>query len=61
MKRDWKEVATDLFHEYRYEANRYAKENENVESLALLNAGKAVAMSHLLDLYGAKPEPNKDK
>ncbi len=48
---EWVVKATELFHKYRREAN-----NSDVESLRLISAGKAVALSELLEIFGHKPE-----
>jgi len=52
---DWITIATEKFHEYKAEAERYGKENENVQELALINAGKALALSELLEMVDRKP------
>ena len=53
---EWKEVATQMFHEYREQADRYGTFNENVRSFNLLYAGKADALLELLGRFGSKPE-----
>jgi len=52
----WAKRATELFHEYRGEADKYAPEKENVGTLALINAGKAIGLHRLLEDFGHKPD-----
>lgn len=43
-----------MFWEYRAEAHKYSVENKDVKELALINAGKATALSELLERFGVK-------
>lgn len=52
----WAERATVLFYEHRDEANRYAPDAEDVRTLALINIGKAIVLSELLEEFGHRPE-----
>ena len=48
----WAIEATKMFHKHRNEA----KNDENIKELRLINAGKAVALSELLEMFGHKPQ-----
>ncbi len=53
---DWMVKATELFYKYRGEAEKYDAATDGIKALALISAGKAVALSELLEIFGHKPE-----
>jgi len=53
MMKLWIQEATEMFYAYRDEAKR-----SDIKELQLINYGKAVALSELLEKFGHKPDPD---
>ena len=54
-EKNWKIEATEMFYRFKSDAERYNQYNENIKELATLNAGKAAALSELLEKFGSMP------
>lgn len=52
---NWKNESTEMFYRFKVEAERYNQQNEDIKELAILNAGKAAALSELLEKFGCRP------
>lgn len=59
MADDWKVEATKMFHDFQKKAEEYGETagvQDGIRDLVLIFGSKAVALSELLEKFGAKPE-----
>ena len=49
---DWIEVATNMYHKAIAEATKYNEVHEDIKELCFIHAGRAIALSELLEKFG---------